>query len=127
MPYCAARRPHVVLSPTPTPCSFDHAATKTGAVIVPACGFDSVPSDIAVFLANHTLKNALGPQTQLGLSQSFFNIKGGFSGGTMASMATEIEEVPADVAEESQKDYALSPGMPLRPRPPLLRCFRSQR
>ncbi len=91
-------------------CSFDHTATTTGAVIVPGCGFDSVPSDIAVFLANRTLKNALGPQTQLGLSQSFFNIKGGFSGGTMASMAAEIEVVPADVAEESERDYALSPG-----------------
>nr|VWO99198.1 Uncharacterized protein [Ganoderma boninense] len=107
---------------------FDHTATKTGAVIVPACGFDSVPSDIAVFLANRTLKNALGPQTQLGLSQSFFNIKGGFSGGTMASMASEIEDVPADVAEESQKDYALSPvkGHPSPPQQTAVRVPFSQ-
>lgn len=90
--------------------SFDHTATKTGAVVVPGCGFDSVPSDIAVFLANRTLKNALGPRTQLGLSQSFFNMKGGFSGGTMATMAAVIEDVPADVTQESQKDYAISPG-----------------
>ncbi|KAI1786338.1 Saccharopine dehydrogenase-domain-containing protein [Ganoderma leucocontextum] len=99
---------------------FDHAATKTGAVIVSACGFDSIPSDIAVFLANRTLKNALGPQTQLGLSQSFFDVQGGFSGGTMASMAAEIEDVPADIAAESRKDYALSPVKGHPSPPPLL-------
>ncbi|PIL33671.1 hypothetical protein GSI_04294 [Ganoderma sinense ZZ0214-1] len=107
---------------------FDHTATKTGAVIVTACGFDSVPSDIAVFLANRTLKNALGSQTQLGLSQSFFHIKGGFSGGTMASLVTEVEEVPADVVEECEKDYALSPvkGHPSPPQQTAVRIPFSQ-
>ena len=90
--------------------SFDHTATKTKAVIVPACGFDSLPSDLAVFLSNRTLKNALGPQTQLGLSQSFFDVKGAFSGGSFATMVAEIEQVPRGRLAESHKEYALSPG-----------------
>ena len=90
--------------------SFDHAATKTKAVIVPACGFDSLPSDLAVFLSNRTLKNALGPQTQLGLSQSFFDVRGAFSGGSFATMVAEIEQVPRGRLAESHKEYALSPG-----------------
>ena len=90
--------------------SFDHTATKTKAVIVPACGFDSLPSDLAVFLSNRTLKNALGPQTQLGLSQSFFDVRGAFSGGSFATMVAEIEQVPRGRLAESHKEYALSPG-----------------
>ncbi|TBU27867.1 Saccharopine dehydrogenase-domain-containing protein [Dichomitus squalens] len=96
---------------------FDHIATKTGAVIVPSCGFDSLPSDLAVFLSNRTLKNAIGPQTQLGLSQTFFDIKSGISGGSLATLATEIEEVPQILLAQSRQDYALSPvkGYPSPP------------
>ena len=91
---------------------YDHAATTTGAIIVPSCGFDSLPSDLAVFLSNRTLKKALGPQTQLGLSESFFRLYGSFSGGTMATLVTQVEQIPPKVLEDGKKDYALSPGTP---------------
>ena len=30
---------------------------KTGAIIVPSCGLDSIPSDFSAFLGNKTLKS----------------------------------------------------------------------
>jgi hypothetical protein len=35
---------------------YEYIATKTGAIIVPSCGMDSVPSDLSVFVGNKTLK-----------------------------------------------------------------------
>lgn len=35
---------------------YDYLATKTGAIIVPSCGMDSIPSDVTAFLANKALK-----------------------------------------------------------------------
>ena len=88
--------------------SYDFMCTKTGAIIVPACGFDSVPADLLVFLSNRTIKNALGPDAQLGLSQTFYAVKGGISGGTLATMMSDIENVPKFKLFEAQKDYAIS-------------------
>ncbi len=91
---------------------YDFVSTKTGAIIVPGCGFDSIPADLLVFLSNRTLKNALGPDAQLGLSQTFYSMKGGISGGTLATLMTEAEIVPKYKLLEAQKDYAVSQGTP---------------
>ncbi|KAI0828046.1 Saccharopine dehydrogenase-domain-containing protein [Trametes gibbosa] len=97
---------------------FDYLATKTGAVIVPSCGLDSLPADITVYLSNRTLKSAFGPRTQLGLSQSFYQVRVKPSGGSLATLITMIEDVPRVRLEESYRDYALSP-VPAAPSPPL--------
>ncbi|KAH9935186.1 uncharacterized protein BXZ73DRAFT_76884 [Epithele typhae] len=90
--------------------SFDYLATKTGAILIPACGFDSIPSDILVHLSNRTIKNALGPTAALGLSQTYFSVGGGFSGGSVASLMAELEQVPGHLAKEARSDWSLSPG-----------------
>lgn len=77
---------------------------------MPACGFDSIPADLLVHLSSRTLKNALGPQAQLGLSQTFYEIAGGVSGGSLATLLTGIEQVPPAVHSEAASDYALSRG-----------------
>ncbi|KAI0752779.1 hypothetical protein C8Q80DRAFT_1148186 [Daedaleopsis nitida] len=99
---------------------FDVLATETGAVIVPSCGFDSIPADILVYLSNRTLKDALGPQAALGLSQSFYDVVASVSGGSLATLMTEIEKVPRATLVEARSDYALSrvQGHPT-PKPPL--------
>lgn len=79
-------------------------------MIVNTCGFDSIPADILVFLSNKTLKNALGPSAQLGLSQTFYDLRGGISGGTFTTMMNDIEVVPRLRIIETSKDYALSHG-----------------
>lgn len=94
--------------------SFDVLATQTGAVIVPSCGFDSIPADILVYLSSRTLKDALGPEAALGLSQSFYDVAGIASGGSLATLMTEIEKVPRATQIEARSDYALSRGANLQ-------------
>ena len=87
--------------------SADAAARESGARIVHTCGFDSIPSDIGVFLlADAAGKAALG-RTTFVLKAT----RGGVSGGTIASMKGMVDEVRRDrAARKTMLDlYALSP------------------
>lgn len=62
-------------------------AAERGTRIVPFCGFDSVPSDLGAFLVVDWIRRTWG----VGTAEVFagFSLKGGVSGGTVASgMAT---------------------------------------
>ncbi|KAG8791765.1 hypothetical protein FRC12_008186 [Ceratobasidium sp. 428] len=79
---------------------YDYLAHKTGACIVPASGFDSIPSDLAAYLSVQTLEKKLlgsGLPTPLDIkSVGSHTVKGfGVSGGTAATMFSGLEEVPA--------------------------------
>jgi short subunit dehydrogenase-like uncharacterized protein len=70
-------------------------AEQTGARIVNACGMDSIPSDMGVFLLQREAKARQGtpcPQVKMRVT----DMKGGFSGGTAASMIYGFEEGPHD-------------------------------
>lgn len=70
-------------------------AVETGARIVHACGFDSVPSDMGVwFLQQESQKRFGAPCTSI--SMAVKAAKGGASGGTVASMMNMMQEVAAD-------------------------------
>lgn len=70
----------------------DAAAKQSGARIVHACGFDSVPSDLGVDF----VFRAMGPLKRVtGVMVGF---KGGFSGGTVASMLNLQDELNRDRA-----------------------------
>ncbi|KAJ6631388.1 Saccharopine dehydrogenase-domain-containing protein [Mycena sp. CBHHK59/15] len=99
----------------------DYPATKTGAIIVPSCGFDSVPADITTYLASQTLHAISGTPLDIDTSVTAYAFRGGFSGGTVATAITQIEQMPADKRAEAAADYSLSPvlGRP-SPRPPLI-------
>ncbi len=86
-------------------------AVATGARIVHACGFDSIPSDLGV-LTLHEAAGALGPTTLLVRS-----MKGGFSGGTAASMRAIMEAAAGDAGVRAMlKDpYSLSPDRDAEP------------
>lgn len=59
-------------------------AQRTGARIIPFCGFDSVPSDLSAFLANGAMKARFDePCIDV---KAAFSIRGGFNGGTLASL-----------------------------------------
>lgn len=96
--------------------SFDFEANKTGAIIVPACGFDSIPADIAAYLGAKTLR----PRS-VDTSISSIKVRGGFSGGTLATAMDTIENIPKADLRASMKDWYLSPmqGLP-SPKPRLL-------
>lgn len=97
--------------------SWDATARASGARIVHACGFDSIPSDLGMLTLHGFAK-------QRGLSGQFtratlavVRIRGGFSGGTVASMVNGIEEATADrdVRRLFADPYALSPDRAQEP------------
>jgi len=70
-------------------------AEKSGARIVPCCGFDSVPSDLGVFFLNAQVKKKTNaPCTNVKMRVKA--MKGGASGGTIASMINMMEEMGRD-------------------------------
>jgi len=72
------------------------AATRTGARIVHACGFDSIPSDLGVWL---TAEAARADGAELGRTHlAVRSMKGGFSGGTIDSARTQVDELKVDKA-----------------------------
>ena len=85
-------------------------ATETGARIVHACGFDSVPSDMGVWFLQREAQERFGApctSVRMGVKAA----KGGASGGTIASMMNMMDEVAADPGLRSvlTNPYALAP------------------
>lgn len=67
----------------------DALARHTGARLVHCCGFDSVPSDLGTWLVRERLKTR---GHRLASAGGFFGpIRGGFSGGTVATLAMLFE------------------------------------
>ena len=72
------------------------AARRTGARIIHACGFDSIPSDLGVWL---TAQAARADGAELGRTHlAVRTMKGGFSGGTIDSARTQVDELTTDKA-----------------------------
>jgi short subunit dehydrogenase-like uncharacterized protein len=94
------------------------AAKRSGARIVFSCGFDSVPFDLGVvFLQTEALRRFGQPLTAV---QGVMRVmKGGFSGGTMASALATIEASARDpgLAAVMEDPFALTPGFqgPIQP------------
>ena len=85
---------------------YDYLAHKNNAILIPGCGFDSVPADTLAYLANKTAKSVLGPSACIDDSISMYQLKGGVSGGTLATAFTSIEDVPNSIAAEAWKDFS---------------------
>jgi short subunit dehydrogenase-like uncharacterized protein len=89
---------------------YQEAAKKSGARIVNCCGFDSIPSDLGVHFLQQEGKQQFG---------TFFNnvklrvksMKGGASGGTIASMIEMVVAAKADPGLRKQmgNPYILCP------------------
>lgn len=74
---------------------YQDRAVETGARVVHACGFDSVPSDMGVWFLQRESEERFGvPCTSISLGVKA--MKGGASGGTVASMMNMMEEFAAD-------------------------------
>lgn len=68
---------------------YEEEAKQAGVTLVNLCGFDSVPSDSTIHLANKTLKagaKAAGRPGDIHTSISCYEGTGGFSPGTMESI-----------------------------------------
>lgn len=89
---------------------FHEAAARSGVKIVHSCGFDSIPSDLGVLLLHEEAKARKGGD----LEDTTFvvkSVRGGISGGTLASGKGELQEARADksLARVVADPYALSP------------------
>jgi len=88
-------------------------AAASGARIVHACGFDSIPSDLGVLLLHELVAGEPLTDTTLAVTE----LRGGLSGGTFASMKHTLAEVGSDpdAARILADPYALSPARELEP------------
>lgn len=87
------------------------AAEESGARLVHCCGFDSIPSDLGVFVAQNTMMKKYGLYAQ-SVSGRMGQSKGAVSGGTVASMLLAMEQGISDpIARKALNDpYALYPA-----------------
>jgi short subunit dehydrogenase-like uncharacterized protein len=86
-------------------------AKETGARIVHCCGFDSVPSDLGVYFHQKTALERFGePAVQIRMQVA--RIKGGASGGTVASIVNIARELMSDpsLRRVLADPYTLVPG-----------------
>jgi short subunit dehydrogenase-like uncharacterized protein len=76
---------------------YEATAQRSGARIVHCCGFDSIPSDMGVhFLQRKAMQRFGAPCTRVKMRVKV--MRGGFSGGTVASLMNVVKEAAADPA-----------------------------
>ncbi|MEA2943054.1 MAG: hypothetical protein QOD09_3583 [Bradyrhizobium sp.] len=90
-----------------------HEATakSSGARIVFSCGFDSIPFELGVFFLEQTAKEKLGAPVSR-VKGRVRDIKGGPSGGTVASIKATFMAAARDLSQVSmlQDPFVLTPG-----------------
>jgi short subunit dehydrogenase-like uncharacterized protein len=94
---------------------FDAVARDSGARIVHACGYDSIPSDLsALLLAERAQQDGAGGLTDVRLVAT---LRGGLSGGTIDSMRAQVEELRRNPSRRRLlgDPHALSPDRSAEP------------
>jgi short subunit dehydrogenase-like uncharacterized protein len=96
--------------------AYDSVARESGARIVHASGFDSIPSDLGVFVLREKVKEDGAGQ----LEDTTFMVvaaRGGISGGTIESLLGQLDEAKGDRERGriSADPYALSPDRSAEP------------
>ncbi len=91
-------------------------AQASGARIVHTCGFDSIPSDLGVLLL-HERAAADGAGALEEATLVVRAMRGGMSGGTLASLTGQVDEARRDpsLARAALDPYALSPDRAAEP------------
>jgi short subunit dehydrogenase-like uncharacterized protein len=90
--------------------AYEKTAKKSGARIVHCCGFDSIPSDLGVYFLQREAQTRFGaPCTEVRMRVKA--MRGGFSGGTVASLLNVVKEASADpeLRRELANPYSLCP------------------
>lgn len=100
---------------------YDAVAQESGARIVHSCGYDSIPSDLAVLTLHRRVR--ADDAGRLGHVRLVARARGGVSGGTFASMRGIVELAASDPAVRRlmADPFSLSPDRsrePTTPQPP---------
>lgn len=90
---------------------YDAKAKASGARIVFSCGFDSIPFDLGVTFIQQEAKARLGVPLRR-VRGRVRKMKGGFSGGTIASLMATLEASKKDrtINKTLANPFALTPG-----------------
>ncbi len=75
----------------------EQTARNSGARIVHCCGFDSIPSDLGVHFLQKQAQTRLG-ETCVQVKTRVKTLRGGMSGGTVASLMNVVREIASDPA-----------------------------
>lgn len=75
--------------------TYEAAATSSGARIVHCCGFDSIPSDLGVYFLQRQAMEKFGTYCER-VKMRVRSMRGGASGGTVASIMNIAEKVAGD-------------------------------
>ena len=88
----------------------EETAKKSGAMIVHCCGFDSIPSDLGVYFLQQAALKEFG-QSCNAINMRVVKMKGGASGGTIASIINMVKEAAgdADLRRQLKDPYSLCP------------------
>jgi short subunit dehydrogenase-like uncharacterized protein len=89
---------------------YEKQARRSGARIVHCCGFDSIPSDLGVHFLQREARERLGAPCPV-VKMRVKALRGGFSGGTIASMMNVLKEASGDPAlrRELADPYSICP------------------
>lgn len=89
---------------------YESKAKETGARIVHCSGFDSIPSDMGVYFLQEKAKEKFGQYCNE-VNNRVAKIRGGASGGTVASMVNIAKEAAKDpkLRKELQNPYSICP------------------
>jgi len=95
----------------------EDAAKKSGARIVHCCGFDSIPSDLGVHFLQSVSRERFGTPAER-VKLRIKAMRGGASGGTVASLMNVMKEVTANpgLRKVLGNPYALAAADAQRPR-----------
>ena len=89
---------------------YEKKAQASGARIVHNCGFDSIPSDLGVHYLQQQARERFGQHCTT-VKMRVRTMRGGFSGGTVASVLNVLQEVKANPAlrKELADPYSICP------------------
>jgi short subunit dehydrogenase-like uncharacterized protein len=95
---------------------FDAIAKESGARIVHASGFDSIPFDLGVLVLREKVREDGAGELE-DTTSMVVGMRGSFSGGTLASLLGQLDEAKADKARAkvAVDPYALSPDRSTEP------------
>jgi len=90
--------------------NYEPAARRSGARIVHCCGFDSIPSDLGVHFLQQQARRRFGAPCNT-VKMRVKSLRGGFSGGTVASLLNVVKEASANPAlrKELANPYSICP------------------
>lgn len=99
--------------------AYQDQAAASGARIVHSCGFDSIPFDLGVYYVQKLAKEKFGAPARE-VKGRVLAMRGGASGGTVASLLTTLENIGDPFVRRTMRDpYSLAPDENAkRPRQP---------